>query len=233
MLAVGQALGIPESDVRHRIHGDPERMQREFRLGEEELYGELMESLGVFDAPKQLDGTELLIAKHLRTAWGAMGGMGSGHALGLSRWFVTGELASVFRSLARSGPRAARGRPADFWEALVSAGELLEPADRDEHGSVAEALAAAGAPGPLHPLRERTGLLDAHTSSPIGSASSAPTVAEAAPRKVVISAPLPCQHALPGRAGDSHEVASTGSNPVGDRLVRAQELSGRTRLGMP
>jgi hypothetical protein len=95
---------------------------------------------GVFDVAEQLDQRELVIAKHLRSAMGAMGGVASGRAAGLSRWIVAGELASVFCSLACSGPRATRGRPAEFWEALVSAGELLDPAEGDERGNVAQAL---------------------------------------------------------------------------------------------
>ncbi|MFK0160485.1 hypothetical protein ACIQVK_51630 [Streptomyces sp. NPDC090493] len=140
VLAVGQALGVAESELLRRLHSDPERVRSELHPGEEELYGGLMETLGVFDVAKQLDERELLIAEHLRTATGAMGGVASGRALGLSRLFVMGELASVFRSLARSGPRATRSRPAEFWAALVSAGELLEAAGENGHGTVAQAL---------------------------------------------------------------------------------------------
>jgi hypothetical protein len=139
-LAVGQAMGITEAELLRRLHSEPERVQSEFRPGEENLYGELLEMHGVFDVAKQLDQRELVIAKHLRTAMGAMGGVASGRALGLSRWIFTGELARAFRSLACSGPRATCTRPAEFWEALVSAGELLDPADGDERGNVAQAL---------------------------------------------------------------------------------------------
>ncbi|WP_143681734.1 hypothetical protein [Actinacidiphila glaucinigra] len=140
VLAVGQALGIPESELLRRLHSDPERVQGELHPGEEELYGELMEMHGVFDVARQFDERELLIAEHLRTAIGAMGGVASGRALGLSRWLVVGELVRVFCSLARSGPRPTRGRPAKFWEALVSAGELLEPVTGNDHGTVAQVL---------------------------------------------------------------------------------------------
>ncbi|AKZ60308.1 hypothetical protein SAM23877_7265 [Streptomyces ambofaciens ATCC 23877] len=141
VLAVGRAMGIPESELLRRLHGTPQQVRSEFRPGEEELYGDLMAVLGVFDIPRQLDERESVIAESLRTAMRAMGGVASGHGLGLSRRLVTGELESVFRSLARSGPRADRGRPAEFWGALVAAGELLDPADGDERGTVAQALA--------------------------------------------------------------------------------------------
>jgi hypothetical protein len=142
VLAVGQAMGIPESELLRRLQGRPEQVQSEFRPGEEEHYGDLMAVLGVFDVPRQLDERESVIAENLRTAMRAMGGVASGHGLGLSRRLVTGELASLFRSLARSGPRADHRRPADFWGALVAAGELLDPADGDERGTVAQALGA-------------------------------------------------------------------------------------------
>lgn len=139
-LAVGQALGIPESESLRRLHGDPEQLQSELLPGEEELYAELLKMHGVFDVAKQLDERELLIAEHLRTAMRAMGVVASGRAVSISRWFVLGELPSVFRSLAHSGPRTARSRPAEFWEALVRAGELLDPSGENEHGTVAQTL---------------------------------------------------------------------------------------------
>ncbi|CAM5275671.1 hypothetical protein [Streptomyces atroolivaceus] len=140
VLAVGRALGIPESELLRRLHGEPERVQGEFQPGEGDLYGGLMETLGVFDVAKQLDRRELLIAEHLRSAMGAMGGVASGRSLGLSRRLGVGELASVFRSLARSGPRATCSRPVEFWEALVSAGELLKLEEGIEDGTVAQTL---------------------------------------------------------------------------------------------
>ncbi|MFI8391658.1 hypothetical protein [Streptomyces sp. NPDC085540] len=139
-LAVGQARGIPKADVRMRLGGEPERLQDEFRPGEEEDYGLLLEIHGVFDVPKQLDERDVVIAAHLRTAWVATGGLGSGHAVSLSRRFVTGELSLAFRMLARFGPRRGPGRPTEFWTAMVAAGELLDPTVGDEHGTVAQAL---------------------------------------------------------------------------------------------
>jgi hypothetical protein len=138
-LAVGLARGIPEAELRERLAGD-QQWQDEFHPGEEEEYGELLEMHGVFDVPRQLDEREEVISGHLRAAWAAMGGMGSGHAVGLSRRFVRGELSSAFRMLARFGPRQGRGRPAEFWTAMVAAGELLDPADGDERGTVAQAI---------------------------------------------------------------------------------------------
>ncbi|MFD6916822.1 hypothetical protein [Streptomyces virginiae] len=139
-LAVGQARGIPKADLRKRLGGERELLQDEFRPGEEEDYGLLLEIHGVFDIAKQLDEREVVIAEHLRTAWAATGGLGSGHAVSLSRRFVTGELSLAFRTLARFGPRHGPGRPTEFWTAMVAAGELLDPTDGDEHGSVAQAL---------------------------------------------------------------------------------------------
>ncbi|MER5637533.1 hypothetical protein ABT095_11310 [Kitasatospora sp. NPDC002227] len=139
-LAVGLARGIPEADLRNRLGAELERWQDEFRPGEEEDYGRLLEIHGAFDVPKRLDERELVIAEHLRAARAAMGGLGSGHAISLSRRFVTGELALAFGTLARFGPRQGRGRPTEFWTAMVAAGELLDPTDGDERGTVAQAL---------------------------------------------------------------------------------------------
>jgi hypothetical protein len=135
------ALGIAESELLRRLPGEPEQVQDDFRPGEETPYGELMESVGLFDVPKQLDEREQVIAEHLRTAMRAMGGVASGVGLGLSRRFVRGEPASAFHSLTRLGPRATRGRSTDFWAARVAAGELLDPADGDDRDAVAQALA--------------------------------------------------------------------------------------------
>ncbi|MGW3326456.1 hypothetical protein [Streptomyces virginiae] len=140
VLAVGQARGIPKADLLVRLGGEPERLQDEFRPGEEEEYALLLEIHGVFDVPVQLDERELVIAEHLRTAWAATGGLGSGHAISLSRRFVTGELSLAFRTLARFGTRRGSGRPVEFWTAMVAAGELLDPTDGDERGTVAQAL---------------------------------------------------------------------------------------------
>ncbi|WP_030275847.1 hypothetical protein [Streptomyces sp. NRRL B-24484] len=139
--AVGRAAGIPEPELRRRLHGEPAQVQRALGPGEEEAYGELLSMLGVFDVHEQLDGRAAAIAEHLRTAVAAMGGVASGHALGLSRRMAEGELTDAFRSLARLGPRARGGRPTAFWAALVTAGELLDPADREESAAVTEALA--------------------------------------------------------------------------------------------
>ncbi|WP_171164258.1 hypothetical protein [Streptomyces sp. I05A-00742] len=139
-LAVGLALGIAEPEMSRRLRDERERVHGGFRPGEEELYGELLETTGVFDVPKRLDGRETAIVEHLWAATRAMGGVASRVGLGLSRSFATGEVASAFRLLTRVGPRAAHSRPADFWAALVAAGELLGPADGDEHGAVTQAL---------------------------------------------------------------------------------------------
>ncbi|MFC8716691.1 hypothetical protein [Kitasatospora sp. NPDC057198] len=139
-VAVGVARGTAEAELRERLAGY-EQAQDEFHPGEEEDYGHLLEMCGVFDVPERLDEREEEIAGHLRAAWDAMGGLGSGYAISLSRRFVKGELSSAFRMLARFGPRQDRGRPAEFWAAMVAAGELLDSADGDERETVARVLA--------------------------------------------------------------------------------------------
>ncbi|MFB7376964.1 hypothetical protein ACFC6U_15035 [Kitasatospora purpeofusca] len=138
--AVGLALGIEEEELRRRLSIEPD-LQSEFEPGEEDLYAEILEMGGVFDVPKRLDEREQAVAEHLRVALRAQGGLGSGYFLSLQRGFVKGELARNFRALTGFGPRAGRGRPAEFWAALVAAGELLDPAEGDERGTVAQALA--------------------------------------------------------------------------------------------
>ncbi|MET8626774.1 hypothetical protein ABZW30_23950 [Kitasatospora sp. NPDC004669] len=139
VLAVGLALGIEEAELRRRLSSEP-GLRSEFRSGEEKSYAEVLEIGGVFDVPKVLDGREQVIAEHLRAALRARGGLGSGYFLSIQRCFVKGELARIFRSLTCFGPRVGRGRPAEFWASLVAAGELLDPADADERGTVAQAL---------------------------------------------------------------------------------------------
>ncbi|MFF3000931.1 hypothetical protein ACFVTC_41335 [Streptomyces sp. NPDC057950] len=128
-VVVGLALGIAESELVRRLHGEPEQVQGQFCSGEELLYGELLETLGVFDVPKQLNEREAQVAEHLRTTISAAGGVSSGVGLGLSRQFVRGELTEAFRTLTRMGPRASGGRPVEFWAALVAAGEVLDLAN--------------------------------------------------------------------------------------------------------
>ncbi|MER7580664.1 hypothetical protein [Kitasatospora sp. NPDC097691] len=139
-LVVGRALGLPEAELARRVSSDPDSAQAELRPGEEEFYGDLLAAIGVFDVPKQLDEREQVVMEHLRAALGAMGGIGGGHYVGLARRLVRGESASAFLTLVRFGPRAGRGRPQEFWAALLAAGDLLDPADGDERGTVAEAL---------------------------------------------------------------------------------------------
>lgn len=137
--AVGLALGIEVGELRRLgIEAD---LQSAFEPGEEDLYGEVLEMSGVFDVPKRLDEREQQVEGCLRAALRAQGGLGSGYFLSLRRGFVRGELARNFRALTRFGPRAGRGRPAQFWAALIAAGELLDGADGDERGTVAQALA--------------------------------------------------------------------------------------------
>ncbi|MER5352658.1 hypothetical protein ABT093_20285 [Kitasatospora sp. NPDC002551] len=72
--AVGRALGIPEPELRRRLHAAPEQVRGGLRPGEEQVYGELLGTIGVFDLPRRLDARERAIAEHLRAAVRAGGG---------------------------------------------------------------------------------------------------------------------------------------------------------------
>lgn len=138
-LAVGLALGIEEAELLRRMDGDPD-LQSAYEPGDEEAYAEFLELGGLFDVPKQLDEREEVIADHLWAAVQARGRFPSGYFFTLQRGLLKGELAHVFRSLTRTGLDPDRSRPAEFWAALSAAGELLDPADGDECGTVAQAL---------------------------------------------------------------------------------------------
>ncbi|MER6362416.1 hypothetical protein [Kitasatospora sp. NPDC001527] len=127
--------------MRRRLHAAPEQVRGGLRPGEEQVYGELLGTIGVFDLPRRLDARERAIAEHLRAAVRAMGGVASGHAALLARRLAAGEPADAFGTLAHSGPRAGGGRPTAYWAALVAGGELLDTANGDTHGGVAPALA--------------------------------------------------------------------------------------------
>ncbi|MFD5633572.1 hypothetical protein ACFWJM_05425 [Streptomyces sp. NPDC127077] len=137
--AVCLALGLSAPDLR-RLGPDSHEIYSEFGPGEEDLCGKVLEIHGVFDVPRLLDERETEVQCLLRNAFGASGGIATGRALALARNLFKGELATAFLSLARKKPRAPRGRPVDFWNALCAAGALLETADDDEGRLVREAL---------------------------------------------------------------------------------------------
>ncbi|MEU1202488.1 hypothetical protein ABZ446_40605 [Streptomyces sp. NPDC005813] len=138
--AVCLALGIPAPDVAGRFARGMGDIATEFHPGEEELCGEVMETVGLFDVPRPLDERGTEIARLLTTAAGALGGMPSGHALTLSRRRVRGELTAMFLSLARTLPRRERARPAEYWAALSAAGDLLLQAGSGDRSEVERAL---------------------------------------------------------------------------------------------
>ncbi|PBC60549.1 hypothetical protein BKI49_29025 [Streptomyces sp. Tue6028] len=138
--AVCLALGIPAPDVAGRFARGMGDVATEFHQGEEELCGEVLETVGLFDVPRPLDERGTEIAGLPATAAGALGGMPSGHALTLSRRRVRGELTGMFLSPARTLPRRERARPAEYWAALSAAGDLLLQAGGEEGREVERAL---------------------------------------------------------------------------------------------
>ncbi|WP_189191172.1 hypothetical protein [Streptomyces albiflavescens] len=84
--AVCLALGIPASDVERRLGHGMAEIATEFHPGEEELCGEVLETVGLFDVPRPLDERGTEIEYLLRAAVGALGGMPSGHAVTRSRF---------------------------------------------------------------------------------------------------------------------------------------------------
>ncbi|MEV7547558.1 hypothetical protein [Streptomyces sp. NPDC089915] len=62
----------------------------------------------MFDVPKVLDERGREVRRLLGVALTASGGLGSGHALNLSRRFLKGELTEAFLSLVKFGPRGGR-----------------------------------------------------------------------------------------------------------------------------
>ncbi|MFF2364021.1 hypothetical protein ACFVU0_15120 [Streptomyces sp. NPDC058122] len=137
--AVCLALGLSAPDLRG-LGPDSHEIYSEFGPGEEDLCGKVLEIHGVFDVPRLLDERETEVQRLLRSAFGASGGIATGRALSLARNLFKGELATAFLSLTRKKPRAPRGRPVDFWNALCAAGALLETVDDDEGRLVREAL---------------------------------------------------------------------------------------------
>lgn len=138
--AVCLALEVPASDVKQRLGHGAGEFPSHFHPGEEVLCGEVLESVGLFDVPRPLGERGTEIQRLLKAAMGASGGLRSGHALGLSRRFGRGELTGAFLLLARTVPRRERGRHAEYWAALCTAGELLLQVGSEEDRDVEQAL---------------------------------------------------------------------------------------------
>lgn len=123
--AVCLALGVPAADTKLRLDDCFDALLDNSRPGFEADTGELLEALGVFDIPKDLDARDLAVIDLFLTAIDALGGIRAGHRHGLARWFTTGNLTAAYLSLAATHPRPTTGNPSHYWSALVTAGELL------------------------------------------------------------------------------------------------------------
>ncbi|MER7668045.1 hypothetical protein ABTY61_06210 [Kitasatospora sp. NPDC096128] len=123
--AVREALDIPAAEATIRLNDCYGALLANLRPGAEADTGELLEALGVFDVPKQLDARELAVIDLFLTAIDAMGGIRAGHQHGLGRWFVTGNLTTAYLSFVAAQPVPCTGDPVQYWTTLVQAGELL------------------------------------------------------------------------------------------------------------
>ncbi|MGA5821933.1 hypothetical protein ACPC54_29205 [Kitasatospora sp. NPDC094028] len=123
--AVCLALDIPVAEATCRLNDCYDALLADPRPGSEADTGELLEALGVFDVPKQLDTREQAVVDLFLTAIDALGGIRAGHQHGLARWFTTGNLTAAYLSLAAATPMPRTGDPARYWTTLVAAGELL------------------------------------------------------------------------------------------------------------
>ncbi|MFJ2861799.1 hypothetical protein [Kitasatospora sp. NPDC087314] len=126
--AVCLALDIPLTEATRRLNDCFDALLANPRPGTEHDTGELLEALGVFDVPKELDPRDLAIVDLFLAAIDALGGIRAGHQHGLARWFTTGNLTVAYLSLAATQPRPTTGDPTHYWTALVTAGELLATA---------------------------------------------------------------------------------------------------------
>ncbi|WP_316529647.1 hypothetical protein [Kitasatospora brasiliensis] len=130
--AVCLALDIPLAEATRRLDECHDALLADPRPDSEADTGELLEALGVFDVPKELDATERAIVDLFLTAMDAMGGIRPGHQHGLQRWFTTGNLTAAYLSLTAASPLPRTGDPATYWTALITAGELLAAAPNSD-----------------------------------------------------------------------------------------------------
>ncbi|MFE4513148.1 hypothetical protein ACFRMQ_02975 [Kitasatospora sp. NPDC056783] len=126
--AVCVALDIPAAETTRRLDDCYDALLADPRPNSEADTGEVLEALGVFDVPKDLDATERAAITLLTTAVDAHGSLRPGHHHGLQRWFTTGNLTAAYLSLAATTPLPRTGNPTTYWTALTSAGELLTAA---------------------------------------------------------------------------------------------------------
>ncbi|MFJ9697019.1 hypothetical protein [Kitasatospora sp. NPDC101183] len=121
--AVCAALTIPATEANHRLDDCYYALLANPRPNTENDTGELLEALGVFDIPKQLDDREQAIADLLTTAITTHNAIRAGHHHALTRWITTGNLTTAYLSLTTTHPTTPD--PKRYWTTLVTAGELL------------------------------------------------------------------------------------------------------------
>ncbi|MFI6157014.1 hypothetical protein ACIBCA_30515 [Kitasatospora sp. NPDC051170] len=102
--AVCLALDIPLAETTRRLDDCYDALLANPRPNTEADTGEVLEALGIFDIPKQLDDRELAIVDLFLIAIDAMGGIRAGHQHGLERWFTTGNLTTAYLSLTAASP---------------------------------------------------------------------------------------------------------------------------------
>ncbi|MFF9979232.1 hypothetical protein [Streptomyces erythrochromogenes] len=140
-LAVCDALGIPRAEAEHRLRAT-DGLWDDFAPGDEEFLGELLDLAAVFDVHVTLDEPGEQVRRLLDRSMGALGGIGSGVALGVSRKPATGRLPEAYTVLVGL-PVRERGDPSRYRAELIAAGELLAdwlpPDDREAAGRVREA----------------------------------------------------------------------------------------------
>ncbi|WP_405527838.1 hypothetical protein OG592_08330 [Streptomyces avidinii] len=122
-LVVCDALSIPRAEAEHRMRG-AEELWDDFAPGDEELLGELLDFAAVFDVHVMLAGPGEQVRRLLGRAMGALGGISSGIAVGISRNLSTGRLPEAYAVLVGL-PVRGRGDPVRHREELSTAGELL------------------------------------------------------------------------------------------------------------
>ncbi|WP_412076271.1 hypothetical protein ACLF6K_11580 [Streptomyces xanthophaeus] len=134
-LAVCLALGVPRTDAEARIR-EARPLFEEFVVGEEDLVASVLAFGHVFVVDRVLDAHGERIRDLLGTAAGARGGFHGG----LLGWFRSGELTKIFPFFAKTRFRNGRGSPAEFWAAMVTAGELLATEDGPDQAEVTAGL---------------------------------------------------------------------------------------------